>query len=148
MPPPAGFQQQRQQYDDDANRDNNHSHYQEGYYGYDNAENIPPQQQQHVGGHPQFNDADYAQPNYNPYNTIPPIGALDSDRAPEHFDENGYAAMYKRDKDKDPNEQPWYQVYTIKDYRRMVKEVKLNQGTLGPDLDNETYKEKVHVFLE
>lgn len=25
----------------------------------------------------------------------------------------------------------------------MVKEVKLNRGTLGPDLDNETYKEKL-----
>ncbi|KAJ8316080.1 hypothetical protein KUTeg_006094 [Tegillarca granosa] len=125
--PPAGFQQQQQppppQYGSDVNMENNQSHYQEGYYGYDNNENIPPPRQK-VDGQPQFNDADYAHPNYNPYNTIPPIGeALDSDQAPEQFDENGYAAIYKRDKEKDPNEQPWYQVYTIKDYRRMVKEL-------------------------
>lgn len=59
------------------------------------------------------------------------------------LEQNGYTAMYKQYKNKPQGEKPWYQVYTIKDYRKMKNEVRLTQAPLGPDLDNETYKEKV-----
>ena len=51
--------------------------------------------------------------------------------------------MYKQTKNKPREDRPWYQVYTIKDYRKMQNEVRLSRAPLGPDLDNETYKEKV-----
>ena len=50
-------------------------------------------------------------------------------------------------KSKDPAEHPWYKVYDIKDYKKMQREVRLNRGTLGPDLDTENYKEKVGLRL-
>ena len=59
------------------------------------------------------------------------------------LERNGYAAMYKQTKNKPREDRPWYQVYTIKDYRKMQNEVRLSRAPLGPDLDNETYKEKV-----
>ena len=37
-----------------------------------------------------------------------------------------------------------YKEYTLKDYRKMKKEVRL--GGLGPDLDNEDVKEKVQTI--
>ena len=37
-----------------------------------------------------------------------------------------------------------YKEYTLRDYRKMKKEVKL--GGLGPDLDSEDAKEKVGAF--
>lgn len=59
------------------------------------------------------------------------------------LEQNGYAAMYKQNKNKPREDRPWYQVYTINDYRKMQNEVRLSRAPLGPDLDNETYKEKV-----
>ncbi|KAK3605218.1 hypothetical protein CHS0354_038654 [Potamilus streckersoni] len=57
--------------------------------------------------------------------------------------EDGYAAMYKKNKNKDPNERPWYKIYSLEDYNKMKKEWALNRGTLGPDLDTEDYKDKL-----
>ena len=57
--------------------------------------------------------------------------------------EEGYAAIYHKMKSKDPSEHPWYKVYKLSDYKKMQREVRLNRGTLGPDLDTEPYKEKV-----
>jgi len=51
--------------------------------------------------------------------------------------------MYQDNKQKDPSKEPWCQIYTLNDFKKMQKEVRLNRGTLGPDLDNETYKDKV-----
>ncbi|KAH3703797.1 hypothetical protein DPMN_078843 [Dreissena polymorpha] len=45
-------------------------------------------------------------------------------------------------KTKDPSEHPWYKVYNINDYKKM-REVRLIRGTLGQDLDTESYKDKV-----
>ena len=89
----------------------------------------------------------------SPYNKIPPI-PKSSENPRTHFEMNlddaawhesesdteGYAAQFKRSKLK-AKEKPWYTVYKIDDYRRMQKEVRL--GTLGPDLDNATYRERV-----
>ncbi|KAH3703781.1 uncharacterized protein LOC127861288 isoform X1 [Dreissena polymorpha] len=57
--------------------------------------------------------------------------------------EEGYAALYHKMKTKDPSEHPWYKVYNINDYKKMQREVRLNRGTLGPDLDTESYKDKM-----
>lgn len=46
-------------------------------------------------------------------------------------------------RNKDPSEHPWYKIYNIADYKKMQREVRLNRGTLGPDLDTESYKDKV-----
>ena len=51
---------------------------------------------------------------------------------------------YLREKEKQEHRaKPWYRVYGLKDYKRMQNEVRLGTRTLGPDLDNETYKERV-----
>ena len=53
---------------------------------------------------------------------------------------------YLREKEKVENRaKPWYRVYGLKDYKRMQNEVRLGTRTLGPDLDNETYKERVRA---
>ena len=57
--------------------------------------------------------------------------------------EAGYASLYQKMKTKDPSEHPWYKVYNLDDYKKMQREVRLNRGTLGPDLDTESYKDKV-----
>lgn len=57
--------------------------------------------------------------------------------------EEGYAAIYHKMRNKDPSEHPWYKIYNIADYKKMQREVRLNRGTLGPDLDTESYKDKV-----
>ncbi|XP_062573209.1 uncharacterized protein LOC134235115 [Saccostrea cucullata] len=81
----------------------------------------------------------------SPYPKIPPISITEEelDRQLAEFEQNGYASMYKQHKNKPAEEKPWYQVYTIKDYRKMQNEVRLSRAPLGPDLDNETYKEKM-----
>lgn len=48
-----------------------------------------------------------------------------------------YVARYKNQRNPKQN----YKVYSVEDYRKMQKEVKL--GKLGPDLESETLKEKV-----
>ena len=49
---------------------------------------------------------------------------------------------YLREKEKTQNvKKPSYRVYGLKDYKRMVKEVRL--GTLGPDLESDVYRERV-----
>lgn len=57
--------------------------------------------------------------------------------------EEGYAAIYHKMKSKDPSDHPWYKVYSLNDYKKMQREVRLTRGTLGPDLDTEPYKEKM-----
>ncbi|XP_056010867.1 uncharacterized protein LOC130051869 isoform X10 [Ostrea edulis] len=81
----------------------------------------------------------------SPYSKVPPINLTEEelDRQLAELEQNGYTAMYKQYKNKPQGEKPWYQVYTIKDYRKMKNEVRLTQAPLGPDLDNETYKEKL-----
>lgn len=95
---------------------------------------------------------DYQQQQYqddtyrmSPYPKIPPINLTEEelDRQLAELEQNGYAAMYKQNKNKPREDRPWYQVYTIKDYRKMQNEVRLSRAPLGPDLDNETYKEKL-----
>jgi len=51
---------------------------------------------------------------------------------------SGYAELYRRQKKKSN-----YKTYTIDDYRKLKKETKLNLGTLGPDLANDSHKERV-----
>jgi hypothetical protein len=79
----------------------------------------------------------------NPYAKIPPIPIRDELTVPVIIEKGGYAAMYQDNKQKDPSKEPWYQIYTLNDFKKMQKEVRLNRGTLGPDLDNETCKDKV-----
>ncbi|XP_076112779.1 uncharacterized protein LOC143080683 isoform X3 [Mytilus galloprovincialis] len=79
----------------------------------------------------------------NPYAKIPPIPIRDELTVPVIVEKGGYASMYQENKQKDQNQEPWYQVYTVRDFKKMQKEVRLNRGTLGPDLDNETYKDKL-----
>ncbi|XP_052805166.1 uncharacterized protein LOC128234745 isoform X2 [Mya arenaria] len=57
--------------------------------------------------------------------------------------EEGYASLYHKMKSKDPSDHPWYKVYNMNDYKKMQREVRLNRGTLGPDLDTESYKDKM-----
>ncbi|XP_060591424.1 zinc finger CCCH domain-containing protein 13-like isoform X2 [Ruditapes philippinarum] len=57
--------------------------------------------------------------------------------------EEGYASLYHKMKSKDPSEHPWYKIYNLHDYKKMQREVRLNRGTLGPDLDTESYKDKM-----
>lgn len=54
----------------------------------------------------------------------------------------GYVARYQRQRDP----QQHYKVYSVDDYRKMQKEVKL--GKLGPDLDSETLREKVSYRIK
>jgi hypothetical protein len=56
---------------------------------------------------------------------------------------SSYSAMYKKTRERDPNEPPWYKIHTMKDYKKMQKEMEIQRGTLGPDLDTSSYKEKV-----
>jgi hypothetical protein len=39
--------------------------------------------------------------------------------------------MYQDNKQKDPSKEPWYQIYTLNDFKKMQKEVRLNRGTLA-----------------
>lgn len=56
----------------------------------------------------------------------------------------GYSLIHQKNRNKDPNEQPWYPVYTLSDYKKLKKELEANRpGPLGPDLDSETHIEKV-----
>jgi len=48
-----------------------------------------------------------------------------------------YMAQYKYHRSKKAE----YKVYTLEDYRKLKKEISL--GGLGPDIENETIKEKV-----
>jgi hypothetical protein len=54
---------------------------------------------------------------------------------------------YLKDKEKnkttDTGGRPWYKVYSLKDYKRMQNEVKLGTSTLGPDLNNDSFRERV-----
>ncbi|GFR73229.1 hypothetical protein ElyMa_005724100 [Elysia marginata] len=87
----------------------------------------------------------------NPYGKVPPIdggrgrGYRDDDHpssAPIIDQGGSYMDVYMRQRDKEV-EKPWYKVYGLKDYRKMVKEVRL--GTLGPDLDSDATRERVSV---
>jgi hypothetical protein len=57
--------------------------------------------------------------------------------------EDGYVAQYHHAKQV-AQTGVQYKPYSLSDYKKMQKEVKL--GGLGPDLDNETRKEKVCVY--
>ena len=73
----------------------------------------------------------------------PSIPIRDELTVPVIIEKGGYAAMYQDNKQKDPTKEPWYQIYTLNDFKKMQKKARLNRGTLVPDLDNETYKDKV-----
>lgn len=107
---------------------------------YDQENVAPP----HGGDYQQqqYQDETYRM---SPYPKIPPINLTEEelDRQLAELEQNGYAAMYKQNKNKPREDRPWYQVYTINDYRKMQNEVRLSRAPLGPDLDNETYKEKL-----
>ncbi|XP_069115118.1 zinc finger CCCH domain-containing protein 13-like isoform X2 [Argopecten irradians] len=83
----------------------------------------------------------------NPYPKIPPISAGTSERnvsGPIRVELQGYSLIHQKNRNKDPNEQPWYPVYTLSDYKKLKKELEANRpGPLGPDLDSETHMEKV-----
>ncbi|XP_025100409.1 uncharacterized protein LOC112567791 isoform X2 [Pomacea canaliculata] len=85
----------------------------------------------------------------NPFPKIPPIPIGSDDGAPRSapvLSEGSYMQTYLREKEKmEKGEKPWYRVYSLQDYKRMQKEVCL--GTLGPDLDSETFKEKREKML-
>jgi len=51
----------------------------------------------------------------------------------------GYMTQY----DKQRRQKVEYKEYTLDDYKKLKKEVKL--GGLGPDLENETLKQKVNI---
>ncbi|XP_029636682.1 jhy protein homolog isoform X1 [Octopus sinensis] len=59
------------------------------------------------------------------------------ERLPKTEDDTSYAGRYQKMRNADFK----YKVYTVDDYRKMQKEVKL--GRLGPDLDSENLKEKL-----
>ena len=40
-----------------------------------------------------------------------------------------------------------YKTYTVDDYRKLQKEINLNLGTLGPDMANESLRERVCIYL-
>nr|KAG5688643.1 hypothetical protein BaRGS_017497 [Batillaria attramentaria] len=105
----------------------------------------------HAGGYASDSAHDYTAGTYttNPYKKIPPIPSSNDSGAPRsapvHL-EGSYMQTYLREKEKShQNERPWYRVYGLKDYKRMQKEVRL--GTLGPDLENDTYKERREKML-
>ncbi|XP_064614702.1 jhy protein-like [Liolophura sinensis] len=77
----------------------------------------------------------------NPYNRIPPIVTSPNRKKYTQPKESpqGYVNQFYEKKIKEQRK-PDYKVYTIDDYRKMQKEVRL--GGLGPDLDNESYKDK------
>lgn len=91
-----------------------------------------------------YNDHIYST---NPYKKIPPIAA-DSEAprsAPTQGQGGSYMMSYLKEKEKMKSSdggKPWYKVYGLSDYKRMQNEVKLGTRTLGPDLDNETFKER------
>ncbi|XP_076457480.1 uncharacterized protein LOC143291487 [Babylonia areolata] len=101
---------------------------------------------------------DYSDPVYtttvaptNPYKVIPPIHASSEgspSSAPVQSDNGSYMLSYLREKEKQMNiEKPWYRTYGLKDYKRMQREVQLGRGSLGPDLENETFREKRDKLL-
>jgi len=49
----------------------------------------------------------------------------------------GYADQYRRQNKK------LYKAYTIADYRKLKKEMKPTLGTLGPDFESDSHKERV-----
>lgn len=103
------------------------------------------------------NSADSLQTVESPYRVLPPIpsnSSMDNQTprdikpTPRHqmpkSQNLSYAEQYEVEKQKEEkrakNEKN-YQIYTLDDYKRMNREVKL--GGLGPDLDSETLKDKV-----
>ncbi|KAL8617831.1 hypothetical protein ACOMHN_040179 [Nucella lapillus] len=85
----------------------------------------------------------------NPYKKIPPIRTTsEAPRSAPVQSEGSYMMSYLREKQKTQQRgdagRPGYRVYGLRDYKRMQKEVRL--GTLGPDLDNDTYKERRERF--
>ena len=51
---------------------------------------------------------------------------------------------YRKQKEK-KEKKPDYKTYTLDDFRRLNKEVRL--GGLGPDVENETLREKVSLLI-
>ncbi|XP_021357968.1 serine/arginine repetitive matrix protein 2-like isoform X2 [Mizuhopecten yessoensis] len=103
------------------------------------------QQQQGYSQQPSY-EAEPKHQSPNPYPKIPPISAGTEDRfatGPIRVELEGYSAIHQKNRQKDPNEQPWYQVYTLSDYKKLKKEMDAGRGPLGPDMENETFKEKL-----
>ncbi len=63
------------------------------------------------------------------------------DLSPRRDGTGSYADNYRNKK----NKKIEYKEYTVDDYRKMKKEVRL--GGLGPDLDNDNTKERVGITV-
>ncbi|XP_074653183.1 uncharacterized protein LOC141907439 [Tubulanus polymorphus] len=75
----------------------------------------------------------------NPYSPLPPIPPYYSD--PNNQEEEGYLAQFQKQKHHEVS----YKPYSLNDYKKLQLEIKL--GGLGPNLDNETHKEKLEKKL-
>ncbi|KAK3106815.1 hypothetical protein FSP39_000424 [Pinctada imbricata] len=111
------------------------------YDHHGNQENVAPENTAPSGYHA-HSYRDFSPT--NPYPKIPPIPITEDEleRQIADMEGDGYAAMYRREKEKPKDAVPWYKIYNLQDYKRMQLEARLTRGPLGPDLDNETYKEK------
>jgi len=58
--------------------------------------------------------------------------------SPKDSRSSGYADQYRRQKKRMD-----YKAYTIDDYRKLKKEMKPSLGSLGPDLQSDSHKERV-----
>ncbi|XP_033757917.1 uncharacterized protein LOC117340269 isoform X2 [Pecten maximus] len=127
-----GYEQQHQGYEQQ------HQGYEQQHRGYE---------QQHQGYEQQHSyEAELKNRSPNPYPKIPPISAGTNERTisgPIRVELDGYSLIHQKNRMKDPNEQPWYPVYTLSDYKKLKKELEANRpGPLGPDMENETLQEK------
>lgn len=104
-----------------------------------------PSQQSHYANKGGSTSAPASPPHVmSPYKVLPPVGKSSSakDRptdapAPTVNGGGSYMDQYRRQK-----KRPDYKTYTVDDYRKLKKEMKLNMGALGPDMENETLKER------
>ncbi|XP_050416018.1 uncharacterized protein LOC126829887 [Patella vulgata] len=89
-------------------------------------------------------DIQGGRPSTNPYHVIPPIQKSNENSPSIAIDpDDSYVVQYRKQKEK-KTEEPWYKIYNLKDYRKMQKEVRL--GSLGPDLDSSSHKERIEKF--
>ena len=51
----------------------------------------------------------------------PSIPIRDELTIPVIIEKGGYAAMYQDNKQKDPTKEPWYQIYTLNDFKKMQR---------------------------
>lgn len=59
---------------------------------------------------------------------------------PEGPQVNGYLDQYRQQKKAE------YKAYTLDDYRKLKNDMNVKLGMLGPDLENDTHKERVRCI--